>query len=696
MRLTATALAVMLATPAIANDVSEEQTNVFDLQDVIVIRGGMPTAQQKSTTRYTLDRAKIREQGVETLDQALNSLPGVYVRTGPDGVPRVDMRGFRTRHVTLLINGVPANSSYDGQFDPTLIPADRIERIEVAMGPSSLLYGPGGNAGVINVITKTGVQSQGISAELGMGNDGRKKAGLSVAGRGQNSDWLLAYTGYRQDAFTVPDDYDTAPYEDGGARENSDVKSDQLYTAANWQISGQTKIGLTAELGQAEKGKPGRAGALTDSTVRFERVDDLDNAGIQLSLSHQLSGNNGVRGFVYLNQHDKLLQRYEDETYQVITRSTDSRSRNLGFNGQWLLESGDHLFTLGLIGERQGYDADETRYSASGSGSGSGSGGGSDSGSGSGGGSGSGSGGGSGSGSGGGSGTSAASLTRTAAATTAGTGTTTSFDESQDLYNLVAEYQWQPSDNFGSSLGLGLHRSDVQGETEPSATISVYQDLSADLRLNAALARKIRFPSIRNLYEGSAANPNLDTEKTDHIELGSRYFVTAKDTLSAAIYRSDMENYIEKDTDGVYRNYAEYRFQGIDLLWQNRALDALALDLGYSYLDAVNVGEDDQNRDQLQNRPEHMVKASLTARLPFELSARLDAQRIMGQVYYDNTGAVEIDDYNLFDLNLMQPLPVKGFSWQLNITNLTDELYYQSQDLPAPGRQWMFSLKAEL
>ena len=61
------------------------------------------------TTRR-LTRADIEMRNARTLDEALRLLPGVYVRTGGDGTPRIDVRGFRSRHVLLLINGVLVNS----------------------------------------------------------------------------------------------------------------------------------------------------------------------------------------------------------------------------------------------------------------------------------------------------------------------------------------------------------------------------------------------------------------------------------------------------------------------------------------------------------------------------------------------------------------------------------------------------------
>ena len=80
--------------------------------------------EEVGTTRR-ISRADIEARNARTLDEALRMLPGVHVRTGGDGAPRIDVRGFRSRHVLLLMNGVPVNSSADGQFDPARISTGR-------------------------------------------------------------------------------------------------------------------------------------------------------------------------------------------------------------------------------------------------------------------------------------------------------------------------------------------------------------------------------------------------------------------------------------------------------------------------------------------------------------------------------------------------------------------------------------------
>ena len=67
----------------------------------------------------------------------LRLLPGVYIRTGGDGRPRMDIRGFRSRHVLLLINGVQVNSTDRRSIGSGANRDGAIREIKVSYGRSS-------------------------------------------------------------------------------------------------------------------------------------------------------------------------------------------------------------------------------------------------------------------------------------------------------------------------------------------------------------------------------------------------------------------------------------------------------------------------------------------------------------------------------------------------------------------------------
>ena len=112
-------LGLVLATlPCVAQAASSPGADA-----AVVVTGTLPGVQAIGTVRR-VTAADIARRGARTLDEAIALLPGVNIRTGGNGTPRVDLRGLVTRHVKLLINGVPLNSTYDGQFDPTTIPME--------------------------------------------------------------------------------------------------------------------------------------------------------------------------------------------------------------------------------------------------------------------------------------------------------------------------------------------------------------------------------------------------------------------------------------------------------------------------------------------------------------------------------------------------------------------------------------------
>src|SRR5688572_11954425 len=167
-----------------------------------------------------LTRADIEARSARTLDEALRLLPGVYVRTGGDGTPRIDVRGFRSRHVLLLINGVPANSTSDGQFDPARISAAGIREIKVSYGSSSVLYGDNALAAVIEIITVDSRPDAVIEVNAGApeleGVNGRYARTVG--------NWSLTATGTAFDieGVRLPGSFTPTSIENGGPRLNSD------------------------------------------------------------------------------------------------------------------------------------------------------------------------------------------------------------------------------------------------------------------------------------------------------------------------------------------------------------------------------------------------------------------------------------------------------------------------------------------
>lgn len=82
---------------------------------------------------------------------------GVQVQQTSAGQGAIILRGLLGNQVLLLVDGVPLNNGTyrdgPGQYLATIDP-ESIERIEIARGPASVLYGSDAQGGVVNVITR--------------------------------------------------------------------------------------------------------------------------------------------------------------------------------------------------------------------------------------------------------------------------------------------------------------------------------------------------------------------------------------------------------------------------------------------------------------------------------------------------------------------------------------------------------------
>ena len=151
----------------------------------------------------TWERAELLRHGWTTLAQVLANTPGLYV-IDDLVLPSLGVRGVNpglrggTRLVRIMINGVQVNfrSDLTAFLQSEYIPFTAVERIEIAKGPLSALYGANAFLATVNVITVKPVE--GLQGELGgnaqfiRGNGGGGGGGTAGFGT-KNLSALFAY-----------------------------------------------------------------------------------------------------------------------------------------------------------------------------------------------------------------------------------------------------------------------------------------------------------------------------------------------------------------------------------------------------------------------------------------------------------------------------------------------------------------------
>ena len=98
------------------------------------------------------------QKQIERVADALREVPGLSVTQSgaPGQLTSVFTRGLRSEHTQVLLDGIPINQGLAGQMNFADFSVDDVDRVEVARGPQSTLYGPRALAGAIQIFTKRG------------------------------------------------------------------------------------------------------------------------------------------------------------------------------------------------------------------------------------------------------------------------------------------------------------------------------------------------------------------------------------------------------------------------------------------------------------------------------------------------------------------------------------------------------------
>jgi len=125
----------------------------------------------------------VRSQKMTVAD-VLRSQPGLDVAAsgGPGKATSVFLRGANAGQTLVLIDGVRVSSATLGQFDWGNLSTADIERIEIARGPQSSLYGADAMGGVIQIFTRKGKGPMQVRSYTEGGSYSSGKAGANVSG----------------------------------------------------------------------------------------------------------------------------------------------------------------------------------------------------------------------------------------------------------------------------------------------------------------------------------------------------------------------------------------------------------------------------------------------------------------------------------------------------------------------------------
>ncbi|SMC95471.1 iron complex outermembrane recepter protein [Desulfocicer vacuolatum DSM 3385] len=653
-----------------------------------------------------INREELKKQNIQTVDDALNSLSGMFVKRTKglmDATPSVSMRGFKGGQYTLvLLDGQPLNDAYTAGVEWGTLPVNNIERIEVVRGAASALYGGNAMGGVINIITRNPDKLE-LEAGAGYGSNNTRRYRFNVGNR--LWDRLSLRLGYEKEStdgyVTTPvlssiksgngnvsggyamDDKHGEPTkwvvgdkgDNGGERSSIDGK-------ASFDFSDTGTLAFTAVAARHEYyyGAPNTymgtfgdtntyAVAGTDQRARFQPNNYISYTGIgeNETDTYTLSCKELI-GPVEL--HARLGTVQSDDRYTLETQSgmadyyTSQGSLKNTENESWFTElSGNiplgqsHLLTLGTTyrtdaSDTNDYDVPFYR-----------------------------------------------SFSGKSASTFYSGG-------NSKAWALFAQDEWQVTEPFSLYMGLrydswkvydgasGVPGLETKYESNRESAISpkiaaVWKPLS-NTTCKASVGHAFRAPTLYELYRswqsGSTtyqSEPDLRPETAWTYELGvDQYFFDKKTRVSLTGYRNDIEDLIYYRVEGATKtrdNAGTARTYGVEFEASQKITDRLSLWGNVTYTDARiidNPTDPTSENKQISGIPEWAWNMGLDTQ--YEWCKASVVGRYYSKLEEDTKDGVYGTYEPAFFLDAKVILtPLKCMELSLSVDNILDEEYYE-------------------
>lgn len=597
------------------------QQGAFVLPEVVVLRDR--DEGPAALLVREVSRADMQAYNAHTAAEALTPVPGVNVQWGgSSGDTRIWIRGFRDRDSLVLFDGIPIASGFEGTIDLSEIPTEHIGEIRVIKSAPSVIYGTNGMGGVVDIVPRAGSQARSFGGGVELGSTGRSILRASAGGSSGGLDHLLSVSRDRGEDYSLADGYPGQLNQPKGDRLNSDFRRDNLFLSLRAR---STPIGQTSffyNLSDAEKGLPPTAG-----------VEEPDFQRLTQSRRQTVGFSNRFTGLplavkLYYNNYDSDLTTYTDSTYRVIDEVERARDYSLGGQLYSTLDvDANQRLVLHGSGQKDVYQGEGELEN----------------------------------------GNRADILTWTAA----------------------VEHQLRFADRLSLATG-GIFSLFDQTRLDRSSSafspqIAAGWQLNRQLALHASVAKRTRFPKLRELYRRRFGNPDLEAQKAVNHEVGLRYAHRAGHVSDITWFYSDVDGVIERpNRNSLYLNLEPVVIKGVEMATAGWLSSPLYARLSYTYIAAEESLPGGGHR-QLRSRPRHTAQTELRYRLPRAVTASFTGMYVSGLYDLDDAGRhTELDRFFVGNLKLSRQFAAQ-LAGYLAVSNITDEDYQHRLGDPREG-----------
>ena len=618
----------------------------------------------------------MKDQAMQSLADVIRYVPGAQAHQGEGNRDEFIFRGI----------GTSANLYVDGVRDDAQVFRDlyNLERVEVLKGAAGMIFGRGAG-GVLNRVTKKPVFAPVGEASLTLGSHDQIRSTVDVGGKASDTvAWRLNAMAEKADSF----------------RDGADMNRYALNPTVTWLAGPRTAVTLgyehlrderTADRGfPSFNGRPFNADPGTffgnpDQSHAHSYVD-----GAYAIVDHDF-GNVQLKNTLRVTYYDKYYQNVFPATTTPVSATglvtlnayNNMNKRTNTFNqtdltGKFMTGAVEHTWLAGLeLGHQDSTNKRNTGFFGPGAGSASI--------------------------------TVPASNPRGVASVFRANGTDADNNVKADIAGVYVQDQIAFSPQWKLLAGLRYdyfrttfddRRTTLSAATTPTAAT----DLA---RTDTAFSPRVGLiwsPTSASTYYASYSYsflPSAETlgltvldkasglstadfapENAKNFEIGGRWDLLPRLSLSAAVFRLNRNNVRNPDGNGGFVQVGQQRTQGLELGLQGEVRPNWLVYGGYAYQDAKITKATDAS-GTLGHRPQLVPKNTVSIWNRVNLAGGFGAGAgviYQGSSYANADNAVLLPSFTRVDAALYYAFPGSKMRLALNVENLFDKKYFPTAD----------------
>jgi vitamin B12 transporter len=491
-----------------------------------------------------LERADFDVEKPAKLSDVLRRVAGIHVDQvgGRGGTGSLYLRGADPNYTLVLVDGVRVNdptNARGGSFDFSTFDMSNVERIEIARGPYSAVYGGDALAGVINIITRQApAESVRGSVDAMAGAHDTRQLALNVAGPAGNGTWSIG----------------ASDSNEGEQIRGNDFESQRLSAGYHTELGRGTQLSLSARFAQSERaGFPDDSGGHEFAAIRAVETREADEALFGAGISHATDGASYSLTVGYFDRDDHIespgVAPGVRDPFGVPPSLVDSSIERLTatFSGTYRLSGLTSLAYGAEFQREQGSSDGELDFGG-------------------------------------------------------GFVLPTSFAITRDSWAPFAELRLDTGVGLRAQMGVRVDKPDGESAVT-SPRVRVEYAFPESVRLAGSWGKAFKLPSIYALGHPLVGNPDLVPERGESYELElSQSLADGKIFWSATWFEGEFRNAIDFDSGPppmlVNRNRVDSR--GVELAGRYSTSDAWAFDASVTNVESriASTGGELRNRPE--------------------------------------------------------------------------------------------------